>query len=88
MEENKGVEEAVVKIRELTEDEKMERIAFLREKAIMDEKAIRAAGIDEGKEQIIMSMIKNNIEDDKIKKIANIDETELRRIKDLVKVKK
>ena len=51
MEENKGVEEAVVKIRELTEDEKMERIAFLREKAIMDEKAIRAAGYDDGYEE-------------------------------------
>ena len=55
MRENKGVREAVVKVMELSEDEKMERLAFLREKAIMDEKAIRAGGYDdgykEGKEQ-------------------------------------
>ena len=51
MENNKGVKEAVVKVMELSEDEKMERLAFLREKAIMDEKAIRAAGFDRGYEE-------------------------------------
>ena len=55
MKNNKGVRDAVVKVMELSEDEKMERLAFLREKAIMDEKAIRAGGYDdgykEGKEQ-------------------------------------
>ena len=49
MKNNKGVREAVVKVMELSEDEKMERLAFLREKAI------RAGGYDdgykEGKEQ-------------------------------------
>ena len=100
MENNKGVKEAVVKVMELSEDEKMERLAFLREKAIMDEKAIRAAGFDrgyeEGKEKgeekgkkntlenMVKSMILNNIEDDKIKKIAKIDDKELNRIKKLL----
>lgn len=48
MKENKEIEEAVVEIREMSEDEKLERLAFLREKAIMDEKAIYAAGLDKG----------------------------------------
>lgn len=48
MKENKEIEEAVVEIREMTEDEKLERLAFLRQKAIMDEKAIYAAGLDKG----------------------------------------
>lgn len=48
MKENKEIEEAVVEIREMSEDEKLERIAFLRQKAIMDEKAIYAAGLDKG----------------------------------------
>lgn len=48
MKENKEIEEAVVVIREMSEDEKLERLAFLREKAIMDEKAIYAAGLDKG----------------------------------------
>lgn len=48
MKENKEIEEAVVEIVEMSEDEKLERLAFLREKAIMDEKAIYAAGLDKG----------------------------------------
>ena len=93
MENNKGVKEAVVKVMELSEDERMERLAFLREKAIMDEKAIRAAGFEEGQENgkkntlenMVKSMILNNIEDEKIKKIAKIDDKELNRIKKLLK---
>ena len=48
MKENKEIEEAVVEIVEMSEDEKLERLAFLRQKAIMDEKAIYAAGLDKG----------------------------------------
>lgn len=51
MKENKEIEEAVVEIREMSEDEKLERLAFLREKAIMDEKAIYAAGLDKGEKK-------------------------------------
>lgn len=38
MKKNKEIEEAVVEIVEMSEDEKLERLAFLRQKAIMDEK--------------------------------------------------
>ena len=48
MEESKEIKEAVEKLDSLSEDERMQRIADLREKAILDEKAIYAKGIDDG----------------------------------------
>ena len=48
MEENEELKEAVEKLCTLSEDEKMQRIADLREKAILDEKAIYAKGVDVG----------------------------------------
>ena len=51
MESNKEVKEAVIKVREMSEDEKLQRLADLREKAIMDEKAIYQAGLNNGKEE-------------------------------------
>ena len=50
MKKNKDIEEAVVTVHEMSEDEKLRRLAFLREKAIMDEKAIRRAGYKRGLE--------------------------------------
>ena len=51
MENNKEVKEAVIKVREMSEDEKLQRLADLREKAIMDEKAIYQAGLNNGEEK-------------------------------------
>ena len=51
MKRNKEIEDAVVVVHKMTEDEKMQRLADLREKAIMDEKAIRRAGVEEGREE-------------------------------------
>ena len=50
MKENEDIEEAVVTVHKMTEDEKMRRLADLREKAIMDEKAIRRKGYEDGHE--------------------------------------
>ena len=50
MEKNEDVKKAVVTVREMSEDEKMERLAELRQKAIIDEKALYNTGIREGKE--------------------------------------
>lgn len=47
MEENENLKEAVEKLDEISADERMQRIAELREKAIMDEKAIYSKGIKE-----------------------------------------
>lgn len=51
MKKNEGVKEAVIEVRKLSQDEKLQRMADLREKAIMDEKAIYQAGLDNGKEE-------------------------------------
>jgi uncharacterized protein YaeQ len=51
MNENKDIEKATVEIVKMSEDEKMRKLAELREKAIMDEKSIYAAGMDKGIEQ-------------------------------------
>ena len=49
MKENEDIEEAIVTVHKMTEDEKMRRLADLREKAIMDEKAIRRKGYEDGR---------------------------------------
>ena len=54
MKENENLKEAVKKLDNLSEDEKMQRIADLRQKAIMDEKAIYQRGIEKGIEKGIM----------------------------------
>ncbi len=51
MEENKNLKEAVEKLDRISEDEKMQRIIELREKAIRDEHAIYAKGVDDGVEK-------------------------------------
>ena len=48
MEENENLKEAVEKLDRISEDEKMQRIIELREKAIRDEHAIYAKGVDDG----------------------------------------
>ena len=104
MDENKEIEKAVVKVKEMTEDEEMERLAFLREKAIMDENAIKATGerIGEergrklGKEQgekektieIVKSMLKDSLSDELIKKYTEIGDEELEEIKHQLKEEK
>ena len=75
MGENKGVKEAVIKVMELSEDEKMERLEFLRLKAIMDEKSSRRTGyheglkkgIEDGLEQGIQQGIQQGIKEGQIK---------------------
>ena len=47
MEENKDIEKAMGKLKEVSEDEKMRRIAELREKAILDERSARRYAIKE-----------------------------------------
>ena len=51
MGENKELKEAVEKLDRLSEDERMQKIADLREKAILDEKAIYARGLEIGEEK-------------------------------------
>ena len=67
MKENEELREAKEKLEEINEDEKMQRIAELRLKAIMDEKAIYAKGVDDGIERgieqgIEIGILERNIE--------------------------
>ena len=121
MEDNKEIKKAVVKVKEMTEDEEMERLAFLRQKAIWDENAIRAKGEEQGRKlgeqigeergkkigeqigeergkkigeergkkqgkaektkEIVKSMLENKIDEKLIKKITQITQEELEKIK-------
>ena len=48
MEENKEIREAVVEVHKMSKDEKIRKLAELREKAIMDEKEIYSTGYHKG----------------------------------------
>ena len=88
MGENKGVKEAVIKVMELSEDEKMERLEFLRLKAIMDEKSSRRTGYHEGikegeaktKEKIVENLYKAGMDIEDIAKNVEMDIDEIKKI--------
>ena len=84
MEENENLKEAVEKLDRISEDEKMQRIIELREKAIRDEHAIYAKGIDDGAEkeklQIAKNMLKENISIDIIIKVTGLTKEEIEKI--------
>ena len=48
---NKGINEAVIEIHKMSEDEKMERLEYLREKAILDGEDLRLTGYNQGKRE-------------------------------------
>ena len=86
MEESKEIKEAVEKLDSLSEDERMQRIADLREKAILDEKAIYAKGLDDGiregkqkeKLEIAKKLKSEGISIEKIKQITGLTEKEIK----------
>ncbi len=94
MEDNKEIKEATVVVRKMSEDEKMQRLADLREKAIMDENAIYEAGIDKGIKQgieqgieqrdteIVKNMLSANMPIEQISKLTGID---IEKIKSIAK---
>ena len=66
MKENENLKEAVKKLDNLSEDEKMQRIADLRQKAIMDEKAIYEKGLEVGLEKGIQKGMEKGVEKGKV----------------------
>ena len=93
MEESKEIKEAVEKLDSLSEDERMQRIADLREKAILDEKAIYAKGVDDGikegikvaeeklkkeKLEIVKKLKNEGISIEKIEQITGMTEQEIK----------
>ena len=85
MEENEELKEAVEKLDTLSEDERMQRIADLRQKAIMDEKAIydkgledgKKEGVREGKLQIAKEMLKSGMTMERIIEITGLTKEEI-----------
>ncbi len=92
MEENEEIKEATVEVRKMSEDEKMQRLADLREKAIMDEKAIYVGGLEkgikQGIEQKTIEMVKNlnkiNMPIEQIAQVANI---KIDKVKEILKLR-
>lgn len=86
MEENKELKQAVEKVDSLSEDERMQRIADLRQKAIWDEKAIWDAGVKDGvkngKIEIVKNMLKLGVEIDIISKATELTKDEVEKIKE------
>ena len=72
MKENEDIEEAVVTVHKMTEDEKMRRLADLREKAIMDEKAIRRKGYEDGHDAGYQDGMAKGIEEEKKKNVQKM----------------
>ena len=97
MQENENLKEAVEKLDRISEDERMQRIVDLREKAIMDEKAIYRKGINDGKvegrilgkiegakekeEQIAKNMLQENMPIEVIAKITGLTKEEIEKLK-------
>mgnify|MGYP004554416955 FL=1 len=92
MKENENLKEAVEKLDRISEDERMQRIVDLREKAIMDEKAIYRKGIKDGKVagkiegakekevQIAQNMLKEKIDIELIIKITGLSKEEIEKL--------
>ena len=84
MEENENLKEAVEKLDRISEDEKMQRIIELREKAIRDEHAIYAKGVDDGIEKGIMkiakSMLKKGMNVSDIIEITRLTKEEIEKL--------
>ena len=90
---NKGISEAVIEIHKMSEDEKMERLEYLREKAILDGEDLRLTGYNQGKREgeklgeergkqelkikMIRKLKEEGISNEKISSILGITEEEL-----------
>ena len=84
MEENENLKEAVEKLNKINEDEKMQRIIELREKAIRDEHAIYTKGIDDGAKekeiQIAKNMLKEKASIEFIIKVTGLTKEEVEKL--------
>ena len=88
MEKNEDIKDAVVTVHEMSEDEKLRRLAELREKAIMDEKAIRRAGYKRGMEageknqkiEIAKRLKEMGMKIEEIVKVTDLSEKEIKEL--------
>lgn len=89
MKENKELKEANNKLEQISQDEKMQRIAEWRQKGIWDENtAINHAmqkgiqqGVKESKEEIVIKLLKENVDIELICKVTSLTKEEIEKIK-------
>ena len=86
IERNRYIKMANEELKKINSDEKERRLAELREKAILDEIAIRNTGYDEGKEEakieIAKNMLKENISINVISKVTGLS---IEKVKNIMK---
>ena len=88
VEKNEEIKEATIEVEKMSEDEKMQRLAFLREKAILDEKDIYRAGIDKGEKngrleekiEIAKELLKIGIPIDQIVQATKLSKEKIEKI--------
>ncbi len=84
MSKNKEIKKAQKEYEYLTGEESERRIAFLREKAIRDETSIYDAGyhkgIEQGKREIVKSMLQKNMKLEEIMEITKLSKKEIQQI--------
>ena len=72
MEKNEEIKEATVVVKQMSEDEKMQRLAFLREKAILDEQEIIETATNKGLREGMEKGLAKGIEQGKKRKSTEI----------------
>ena len=86
MADTNDIKDAVIEVHERSKDEQLRRIAELKEKAIMDEKAIYKAGRLRGEKESIVKIIKNlhsmNLTVSQIAQAVDMSESEVQKILD------
>ena len=98
MEENKAIKKAIEELEQVSGDEKIRRIAELKEKYIRDEQASleyakdegyktgkeegMKAGRNEGRNEIAKNMLKENLSIELISKLTSLSQEEIEKLKE------
>lgn len=89
MEENEGIKEAKIEVVKMSHDEKIRKLAELREKAIRDEKSCYNTGLHEGMKEgekkatikIAKQLLKKGMKVDEIAQITSLSINEIEKLK-------
>ena len=84
MEKNESVKKASSVLHEMSEDEKLRRLAELREKAILEEASVRDWALEEGekkgKQEIAKNMKKEKLSMEQIARITGLSNEEIEKL--------
>ena len=88
MEKNEEIKEATVVVKQMSEDEKMQRLAFLREKAILDEQEIIETATNKGLREGMEKGLAKGIEQGEKRKSTEIAKELLKENMPIEKIEK